>query len=85
MVLLVLRQAEVDGEARTAELVQKFWCALPPSAESPLHGFEFFTNGFADGVQAEVDGEASTAELVQKFRSALPPHQSPLFMGLNFC
>ncbi len=71
--------------------VQLSWCksygVLCPlaSAESPLHGFEFFTNGFAGGVQAEVNGEASTAELVQNFCRALPTHQSPLFKGLNFC
>jgi hypothetical protein len=56
-------QAEVDGEASTAELVQKFRRLNPPS-RVPLQGFELSTNGFVDGVQAEVDGEASTAELI---------------------
>ncbi len=74
----------MDREASTDELVQKFRHAPPHSAESPLQGFEFSTNGFADGVQAEVDSEASTDELVQKFRHVLPPQQSPLFRVLNF-
>jgi hypothetical protein len=30
---------------------------LYPLSRVPLEGFEFSTNGFADGVQAEVDGD----------------------------
>jgi hypothetical protein len=64
----------------TAELVQKFCCALPPQ-QSPLFmglNFPLMVLLMFCSVSRRMD------KLVQKFRRALPPQRSLLFMGLNF-
>jgi hypothetical protein len=67
----------VDGEASTAELVQKFQRALPPQQSPLFKGLNFPQMVLLMLCLAEVYGEASTAELVQSFVLLYPLSRVP--------